>query len=158
MSSSSLSESGHQTLPSSVLLLPTSVSLFFFTPGLQAFLSQAWEPLSSCCSRLTLPSWEPPLSLASPGPSRLRHPVLWHQSAAYFSFMSEPWFSTFLMLWPFTTVPRAVVTPNYLHCYFITVVLLLLWIVVQVSDVRPLREGGEPLCWRHCFTSLHPII
>jgi hypothetical protein len=38
------------------------------------------------------------------------------------------WFSAFLMLQPFNTVPHVVVTPNQkiIHCCFIAVILLLL--------------------------------
>ena len=42
-------------------------------------------------------------------------------------------FSIFLTLWPFKTVPPYVFSLqllNYFHCYFITVILLLLWIII----------------------------
>lgn len=44
----------------------------------------------------------------------------------------DQWFSTFVMLWPINTVPHAVVTPTkiYFCCYFITAILLLLWIII----------------------------
>jgi hypothetical protein len=44
----------------------------------------------------------------------------------------KQWLSAFLMLWSFNTVPRVVVTQpqNYFCCYFVTVILLLLWIIM----------------------------
>lgn len=51
------------------------------------------------------------------------------------------WFSNFRMLWHVNIVPRVVVTPiiKSLHCYFITVILLLSWIVMQISDIQDIQ-------------------
>jgi hypothetical protein len=48
------------------------------------------------------------------------------------------WFSTFLVLRPFNTVPHAVVTPaiKLFRCYFITVILLPLWVTMWISDMQ----------------------
>lgn len=43
---------------------------------------------------------------------------------------SKQWFSTFLVLWSFNTIPHYVMTPNYknsFHCYLLIILLLLLW-------------------------------
>lgn len=44
----------------------------------------------------------------------------------------DQWLSTFLVLWPFNAVPLFVVTANHniFCCYFITVILLLVWITM----------------------------
>jgi hypothetical protein len=66
-------------------------------------------------------------------------------------------FSTFLMLWPFNIFPHVVVTPNYIkwfYPYFITVTLLLLWIIsdmqaylicAPVSGLSDLQWGRDPM-------------
>ena len=59
------------------------------------------------------------------------------------------WFSTFLMWRPFNTVPCVVVNPqpqNYFHCYFITLILPLLWIVNILGD-RGLSKGSQATGW-----------
>jgi hypothetical protein len=50
----------------------------------------------------------------------------------------KKWFSAFLMLWPFNTVSRAVVCPTIKldHCYFTSIILLLLWIATYISDMQ----------------------
>lgn len=69
------------------------------------------------------------------------------------------WLSTFLT--PFNTVLPVVGTPNHkIICCFITVILLLLWIVMQISDllgiwyVRPPLRGQDPQVEKHCLMAL----
>ena len=73
-----------------------------------------------------------------------------YQPTSFFkcSFSLEQWFSTSLMMWPFTTVPHVVLTPNIIFCCcFINVILLLLWMNCNVISVisddfrPPLRKG-----------------
>lgn len=46
-------------------------------------------------------------------------------------FALEQWFPTFLMLWLLNTVPHAVTPTIQLSCcYFITMILLLLWVII----------------------------
>ena len=57
-------------------------------------------------------------------------PGLWALSGTVADTL-EQWFSPFLALRPFNTVPHAVVTPpthtmKLFHCYFIILILLLL--------------------------------
>lgn len=58
----------------------------------------------------------------------------------------EQWFATFLVLQLFSTVVLTPQPRNYFHCYFITILLLLL-IIMYVSDVR------SP--WKGCVTLRH---
>ena len=62
------------------------------------------------------------------------------------------WFSTFLMLRTFNAVSHVVVTPpqpyNWAHCYFITVVLLVLWTIMWISMFSDgLRWPHERAIW-----------
>jgi hypothetical protein len=59
---------------------------------------------------------------------RLPKPVFF--SYHWIQIPPAQWFSTFLMLWSFNTVLHVVTsTKNLFHCYFMTVILLLLGIV-----------------------------
>jgi hypothetical protein len=52
---------------------------------------------------------------------------------ALHSILLDQWFTTFLMLQPLNTVSLVVVNPptiKLFHCYFITVILLLLGIIM----------------------------
>ena len=77
-----------------------------------------------------------PLGLSSP-----KSLTVWPLSScgSLWWWPSIPVVSTFLMLWPFSAIPHAVMTSNtkLCHCYFITVILLLLWILMQISDMPP---------------------
>jgi len=57
-----------------------------------------------------------------------------HNPSTYLS----QWFSAFLTLSPFNTVPCLVLTPpttQLSHCYIIPEILLLLWIVMQIFGI-----------------------
>jgi hypothetical protein len=66
------------------------------------------------------------------------------------SYPLKQWVSTFLILQPFNAVPH-VVTPNHniFHCYFITIILLLLWIVMQIFLFS---NGLRWALWKGCST------
>lgn len=71
----------------------------------------------------------------------------------------EQWFSAFLLLQPSNTVPPALVTLNHkiIFTATVTVVLLLLWILMQnvFPDglKRPLRKGF----WTHKGVETHSL-
>lgn len=67
-------------------------------------------------------------------------------------FHISQWFSTFLILQCFNTVPRVVVTPPIIklfYCYFLTKILLLIWIIMLISVFSPmiLHDPCERVVW-----------
>lgn len=58
-------------------------------------------------------------------------------SSEWYKIDVEEWISTFLMLQEFNTIPHVVVAPHIILflCYFTTVILLLLKIVMKISDM-----------------------
>lgn len=91
------------------------------------------------------------LPYVTPLPLVLNSWLIWEFDESVFCLSSPPleqWFSSFPMLWLFNTLPHSwsLTSTKSFWCYLINVILLLLWILMRMSDLWPLR-GSRPTGW-----------